>query len=142
MGAFCAEKTARRGIVGDGDPMDICVLTEKAITHGDILVQAIPVGGLRMIDGNEADDKVVAVLQGDGVYGSLRDIADCPPSLIDRLRLYFLTYKQAPDRATRVVEIPHVYGREEAHEVIRRSGDDYRARYADVEAALARMLRA
>jgi inorganic pyrophosphatase len=137
VGAFCADKTDRAGIVGDGDPMDICVLTEKAITHGDILVQAIPLGGLRMIDGNEADDKIVAVLQGDGVYGGLRDIGDCPPPLIDRLRHYFLTYKQGPDRATRVVEITHVYGRDEAHEVIRRSREDYRSRYADFEAALA-----
>ena len=137
VGAFCAERTGRQGIVGDGDPMDICVLTEKAISHGDILVQAIPIGGLRMIDGNEADDKVIAVLQGDGVYGGLEDIAQCPHSLIDRLRHYFLTYKQAPDRATRAVEITHIYGRDEAHEVIRRSHGDYRGHYAGLEAILA-----
>jgi inorganic pyrophosphatase len=137
VGAFCADRTGRAGIVGDGDPIDICVLTEKAISHGDILVQAIPIGGLRMIDGNEADDKIVAVLQGDGVYGGLEDIAHCPPSLIDRLRHYFLTYKQAPDRATRVVEITHTYGRDEAHEVIRRSHEDYRCHHAGLEATLA-----
>jgi inorganic pyrophosphatase len=141
VAGFCAEKTARQGIVGDGDPMDVCVLTEKDLTHGDVLIQAIPVGGLRMIDGNEADDKIIAVLLGDGVYGGIQDVTDCPAPLIDRLRHYFLTYKQAPDRATRVVEIPAVYGREEAHEVIRRSHEDYRARYGDFEAALAEMLR-
>jgi inorganic pyrophosphatase len=141
VGALCAERTGRTGIVGDGDPIDICVLTEKAISHGDILVQAIPIGGLRMIDGNEADDKIVAVLQGDGVYGGLEDIEQCPHALIDRLRHYFLTYKQAPDRATRVVEITHTYGRDEAHEVIRRSHEDYRSHYAGLEATLEEILR-
>jgi inorganic pyrophosphatase len=125
VGAFCASKTGRPGIVGDGDPMDICVLTEKVITHGDILVPAIPIGGLRMLDGNEADDKVLAVLQDDGVYGSVRDVSQIPDALVDRLRHYFLTYKQAPDRAGHVVEITHVYGRDEAHEVIRCSLADY-----------------
>jgi inorganic pyrophosphatase len=125
VGAACAERAGRSAVVGDGDPMDVCVLTEKAISHGDILVTAIPIGGLRMIDGDEADDKIVAVLQGDAVYGGLQDIADCPPALVDRLRHYFLTYKQGPDRATRAVEIAEVYGREPAHDVIRRSHDDY-----------------
>lgn len=127
VGALCAERTGRQGIVGDGDPMDVCVLTEKEIPHGDILVRAIPIGGLRMIDGNQADDKIVAVLEGDAVFGGYAEISDCPPGLVERLRHYFLTYKQGPDRATRTVEIAGVYGRDEAHEAIRRSQDDYGA---------------
>ena len=107
--------------------MDVCVLTEKEISHGDILVQAIPIGGLRMIDGDEADDKIMAVLNGDAVFGSIRDIAECPAPLVDRLRHYFLTYKQGPDRAAHTVAITHVYGRDEAHHVIRTSAQDYLA---------------
>ena len=64
--------------------MDICVLTEKSIGHGDLLVQAIPIGGLRMIDDNEADDKIIAVMRDDALYGHLTDIAQCPPSVIER----------------------------------------------------------
>ena len=141
VGQFCSERTGRAGIVGDGDPLDICVLTEKVITHGDILVRAIPVGGLRLLDGNEADDKIIAVLEGDGVYGSYREVGECPAALVDRLRHYFLTYKQAPDRVSRVVEITHVYGREEAHEVIRRGFADYRAHYSGLEQRLNDVLR-
>ena len=141
VGALCGERTGRQGIVGDGDPMDVCVLTEKEISHGDILVRAIPIGGLRMIDGNEADDKIVAVLEGDAVYGSWRDITECPRPLIERLRHYFLTYKQAPDRATRVCEITHVYGRAEAHEVIARSRDDYQRQFAGLDRRLREALR-
>jgi inorganic pyrophosphatase len=141
VGQYCSERSGRTGVVGDGDPLDICVLTEKVITHGDILVRAIPVGGLRLLDGNEADDKIIAVLEGDGVYGGYRDVAECPAALVDRLRHYFLTYKQAPDRVSRVVEITHVYGRDEAHEVIRRSFGDYRAHYSGLEQRLNDVLR-
>ena len=127
VGALCSERTGRAGIVGDGDPMDVCVLTEKELSHGDILVRAVPIGGLRMIDGDQADDKIVAVLEGDAVFGGHRELADCPSALVDRLRHYFLTYKQGPDRGGRVVEIAQVYGRAEAHEAIARSVEDYRA---------------
>jgi inorganic pyrophosphatase len=105
------------------------VLTEKPIAHGNLLVEAIPIGGLRMLDGDEADDKIVAVLRNDAGYGAYGDIAAVPRALLDRLRHYFLTYKQAPDRLTRVVEITDVYGRDEAHAVIRRSQEDYLAAF-------------
>ncbi len=126
---FCAQRTGRQGIVGDGDPMDVCVLTEKEISHSDLLLTAIPIGGLRMIDGEEADDKILAVLKDDAVYGRLHDVSQMPDALVDRLRHYFLTYKQAPDRAARVVEITHVYGRDEAREVIQRSAEDYQRHF-------------
>jgi inorganic pyrophosphatase len=136
VGAYCGERTGRTGIIGDGDPMDLCLLTEKDLSHGNILVRAIPIGGLRMLDGNEADDKIVAVLAGDALYGTWRDISDCPPTLIDRLRHYFLTYKQAPDRSARVCEITHVYGRDEAQAVIRRSQQDYERHFSGLERGL------
>jgi inorganic pyrophosphatase len=132
VGAFCAGKTGRTGIVGDGDPMDICVLSERPISHGNILVRAVPIGGLRMIDGNEADDKIIAVLKGDAVYGHWRDVHDCPSSLIERLRHYFLTYKDMPDSSDRRVEITHIYDASEAFDVIRCSLEDYAQRFTAV----------
>lgn len=138
---LCAERTDRPGIIGDGDPLDICVLCEKVIPHGDILLQAIPIGGLRMIDGDEADDKIIAVMQGDAAYGSWKDIDDCPRKLIDRLRHYFLTYKQRPGEELAATEVTHVYDREEAHEIIRRSQADYVARFGDLEGLLTAALR-
>ncbi len=131
VGELCAERTGRRGIVGDGDPMDICVLSERAVSHGDILLQAVPLGGLRMIDGEQADDKIVAVMLGDAAYGSLVELAEVPEALLDRLRHYFLTYKQDPGAAQSRVEIAGTYGRAEAHEVIRRSREDYVALYPE-----------
>lgn len=133
---YCREKSGKDGIKGDGDPLDICVLTEKAINQGNILLKAIPIGGLRMIDNNEADDKIIAVMKGDSVYGGWKDISDCPEQLIDRLRHYFLTYKESPDKHRKEVEITHVYNKEEAQEVIRRSYDDYLGLYGNINELL------
>ena len=131
VGDFCNEKTGRTDIVGDGDPMDICVLTEKDLSHGDLLVDAIPIGGFRMIDGNQADDKIIAVLKNDTVYGHFTNIGEVPKIVIQRLEHYFLTYKDMPgeDRKT---EIPHVYGREEALQVIRFAIEDYNSRFDNI----------
>ena len=133
VAALCAQRTGRTGIEGDGDPMDICVLTEKAFAHGSFLLQAKPIGGLRMIDGQQADDKIIAVLNSDLAYGHLEDIDGCPTGLVDRLKHYFLTYKQLPGEAPRKVEITDVYDRWEASEVIARSIRDYRVKFGDPE---------
>jgi len=108
------------------------VFSERTIERGDFLLEAIPVGGLRMVDGNQADDKILAVLAGDAVYGEVADIGALPRALVDRLRHYFLTYKQIPgEGALKQVEIAEIYGRDEAHEVIRRSERDYRAAFGE-----------
>ena len=131
VGEFCSEKTGKKDIIGDGDPIDICVLTEKNIAHGDLLVNAIPIGGFRMIDGNEADDKIIAVLRNDTVYGHFRDISEVPEIVIQRLEHYFLTYKNMPgvDKNT---EITDTYGVEEAYEVIGLSVEDYNEKFANL----------
>ncbi len=130
---LCAIRTGRSGIRGDSDPLDICVLTENTIPHGDILLHAIPIGGLRMLDGQEADDKIIAVMEGDVAYGEWRDITDCPHALLDRLRHYFLTYKSSPDAPHQDVEITHIFGREEAQDLILRGRDDYRKHFAELQ---------
>ena len=124
VGDFCMEKTGKKNIKGDGDPIDICVLTEKDLSHGDLLVNAIPIGGFRMIDGKQADDKIIAVLRNDTVYGHFKDIAEVPSIVIQRLEHYFLTYKDMPG-AERNTEITHIYGTNEAIEVIKKSVSDY-----------------
>lgn len=130
VGEYCMEKTGRTGIEGDEDPLDISVITERNITHGNLLVDAIPIGGFRMIDGDEADDKIIAVLRGDAAFGDMKDIEDVPQHIVDRLSHYFLTYKEKPfSKEKRKTEITDIYGKEEAAEVIRRSAADYKDRF-------------
>ncbi len=119
------ERSGREITEGDGDPLDICVLCEKIISHGDIICEARPIGGIRLIDKGEADDKIIAVLKGDEVYGAYQDLAELPENVVERLKHYFLTYKNLPGEPA-LIEIANVYGREEAHEVIRTSVEDYK----------------
>lgn len=131
VGEYCMAKTGQTGIIGDQDPMDLLVLTEKTIPNGGILVQAIPIGGFRMIDKHEADDKIIAVMKDDAVYGHITDISQLDEKIVNRLKHYFLTYKDLPGAVEKKrVEIAATYGREEALEVIKESALDYKARFA------------
>jgi inorganic pyrophosphatase len=141
LGALCSQRVGAEGIRGDGDPMDICVLTEKTMMHGAFFVTARPIGGLRMIDGVEADDKIIAVLDSDVAFGHFQDLSECPEGLIDRLKHYFLTYKQLPNEAYRRVQIAEVYGRDDAYEAIRRSQQDYRDKFGPPEERIGELRR-
>jgi len=138
IGDFAAKKTKRSKIKGDGDPLDICVLTEKDFAHGDLFVNVRPIGGLRMIDNGEADDKIIAVLENDIAFGGYQDISDVPRGVIERLEHYFLSYKRPPmaEGEKPVVDIAAVYGRKEALEVIRLSMADYEETYGTEESRL------
>lgn len=126
---YAALKSGKVVSKGDGDPLDICVLSEKTITHGDIILQAVPIGGFRLIDKGEADDKIIAVMKSDEVFEHWKDITDCSVAVIDRLKHYFLTYKNIPGAEKPTCEITHIYGRDEAYEVINRSREDYKNKF-------------
>ncbi|HEY7411968.1 MAG TPA: inorganic pyrophosphatase [Vicinamibacteria bacterium] len=129
---FCADRVRRlsgaKAKRGDGDPLDICVLSERAITRGEVLVRARVVGGFQMIDGGEADDKILAVLENDYVYGGARGVRDLPQVLVERLRHYFETYKMVPERPS-AARIERVYGRAHALRVVRAAIADYAAAF-------------
>lgn len=129
------EKTGIQEINGDGDPVDICILTEKEITHGDILVRARPIGGFRMIDKNQADDKIIAVLNNDAMYEGFNNITEVPPRVVERLKHYFLTYKDLPGSPSNC-EITHTYEIAEAQELINRSMEDYKKKFENLDTIL------
>ena len=132
---YCAEEVAKRwehAEVADGDPLDICVFSERLITRADILLNARVVGGIQMIDGGEADDKIIAVLEGDNIWGGVDDITDLPPIKTERLQHYFSTYKMVPGKDINI-RVDHVYGREEALRVIEAARADYETHYGDLQ---------
>ncbi len=136
VAALAARDSGRTGLRGDNDPLDVCVLTERSINHGGLMVRARPIGGLRMFDGDEVDDKIIAVLESDPTYEGWTEIEHCPPVLVDRIQHYFLTYKDMPGSAGARVELAGVYGAETARDVIARSQVDYRAKFGDLERML------
>ncbi|MSR63692.1 MAG: inorganic pyrophosphatase [Planctomycetes bacterium] len=117
---------------GDGDPLDICVLCERPVTRAEILVETRIVGGLPMLDGGEADDKLIAVIESDNVWGHISDIGGVPRALLDRIIHYFATYKFLPD-AKNKVEVGEPYDRAHAERVVRASMEDYEEVFGPVE---------
>ncbi|HEX8736057.1 MAG TPA: inorganic pyrophosphatase [Pyrinomonadaceae bacterium] len=119
------EKSGKEITEGDGDPLDILVLSEHHIPRGDIILKATPIGGLCLIDDGEADDKIIATLVGDKVYENYKDLTALPEGIVHRLQHYFLTYKTLPSEKS-IIDIAYVYGREESYEVIEAAIADYK----------------
>ena len=127
----CAERVCRLAPPskrGDGDPLDICVLSERAIARNEIIVRARVIGGLQMIDNDEADDKIIAVLENDYMFGEARSVTDVPAVLVERLQHYFLTYKIVPGHRPKA-HVTRVYDRQHARKVVRAAMADYDAQF-------------
>lgn len=125
---YCGERIgslSKHTDKGDGDPLDICVLSERPIDRAEVILNARVIGGLHMIDHGEADDKIISVLDNDTYYVNVQEISDLPDVLIERLRHYFSTYKLIPGKKETDVFVDRVYGRDEAKKVIEASMEDY-----------------
>ena len=128
---YCGPRVQRlspNSLRGDGDPLDMCVLSEREINHSEVIVHARVVGGLQMVDREEADDKIIGVLENDLIWGDARDISDLPPVLIERLEHYFLTYKYVPGEPTRAT-IELIYGQTHALQVVEAALADYKEKF-------------
>ncbi len=113
---------------GDGDPLDVCVISERPINRSEVILSARVVGGLRVIDHDEADDKIVAVLNNDNVWSHVREIAELPTALVDRLRHYFATYKQLLGEPAHLL-VQETYAAADAFKVIAAAMADYDDEY-------------
>lgn len=127
---YCGKRVGElmNDAVGDEDPLDICIISERPINRADILLHARVIGGLPMLDDGEADDKIIAVLKGDHAWHDVKDIKDLPEIFVERLHHYFTTYKIQPGK-TASVTIGEAYGKEHAEKVIQASMDDYQELY-------------
>jgi inorganic pyrophosphatase len=124
---YCADRVgalSASGRHGDGDPLDICVLSERPISRTEVIMNARVIGGILMVDRDEADDKIIGILENDAFWGQARDISDVPEILVERLRHYFATYKLIPGE-TPHVSIESIYGSEHAQQVIQAAMLDY-----------------
>lgn len=131
---YCGDKIqalSPKSLRGDGDPIDICVLSESAINRAEVLINARVIGGLRMIDDEEADDKIIAILENDPVWGSTMDVSELPEAILERLRHYFLTYKMKPGQPSTTI-FDGTYGAQEAERVILASMADYDDKFSNL----------
>jgi inorganic pyrophosphatase len=128
---YCADRVAGlcpRAEHGDGDPLDICVIAERPITRAEVLVSAQVIGVLKTLDGGRADDKILAVLENDPVWGGVEDVSRMPEAVTFRLRHYFGTYKLIPGQSNRV-EVLSLHDTEEALAVVTAAIADYEEAY-------------
>jgi inorganic pyrophosphatase len=126
---YCGEEIARLcpgAEAGDGDPLDICVLSERPITRSEVIVPSRVVGGIQLLDRGEADDKIIAVLEGDFMWNNVSDLADVPTILVERLQHYFSTYKLVPGQEVQI-QVQRVYGVDHAVKVVEAAMRDYQA---------------
>jgi len=132
---YCGERVRRLAPGcerGDGDPLDICVISERPINHSEVLLRARVVGGLKIVDRGEADDKIIAVLEGDYVWGEAQEIDDLPPALLERIEHYFSTYKLVPGEPPNI-SVAGRYGYESAAQVISAAMADYAEMFGGME---------
>lgn len=106
-------------LAGDNDPLDVLVYTREPVVPG-ALILVRPIGILRMLDGGEQDDKLVAVPAAavDPGYAGIRDIDDLAEIELQRLQAFFKVYKQLP-AGRKQIELQELGDRAAALEVTR-----------------------
>lgn len=87
----------------DNDPLDILIICQIDIIPM-CLVEAKVIGVMRMIDGGEADDKIIAVAAGDPSVNHINDISELPQHFISEMRSFFEDYKKLENKTVSVEE--------------------------------------
>jgi len=100
----------------DGDALDVVVLTTYPLSTG-ILVEARPVGIMKMIDGGDSDDKIISVPKDDPRWDSVKDIKDVNPHTLKEIRHFFETYKTIENKK---VEVGAFGGKGKAEKAIKK----------------------
>ena len=105
-----------RTLAEDGDPLDVLVLCGESI-YPMTLVTCYPIGVIKMTDGGELDEKIIAIPVKDPTYNTYYDIHELPTHIFDEMMHFFEVYKSLEHKQTTVKEICH---RDEAVEIIRK----------------------
>ncbi|MDF7651847.1 inorganic diphosphatase [Candidatus Pantoea formicae] len=114
---------------GDGDPLDVIFYTRAPLQPGT-LIKLRPIGVLKMIDGGEVDDKIVAVPTSkiDPTYDDIKEMKDLPKMEQERLEAFFRVYKQLPD-GRKKVELNGFEDAAKAKAEIKQAFDAYKAKH-------------
>jgi len=109
----------------DNDPLDIIVLTGRPVYPMTLACVRV-IGVLRMIDGDESDDKIIGVYNQDPRFNEFTDLKDIPEHSLKELKSFFEKYKQLQGKTC---QVPQIEGREEAMKAIERSQKMYQDKY-------------
>ena len=109
----------------DDDPLDVLVLCQEEILPLT-LVEAYPIGVIRMIDGESEDEKIIAVAKQDPYLNGYNDITEVPNHISAEIMHFFEVYKQLEGKQTKVEKI---MGRAEAEKIIQKCMDMYKQKF-------------
>lgn len=109
----------------DGDPLDILVFTGRP-TYPMTLCECRVIGVLRMVDGEEKDDKILAIHHGDPRFAEWKDVKDIPQHLIKELHNFMERYKELEGKTVKVFE---VLGRDAAFKDIEKAQKLYQDKF-------------
>ena len=109
----------------DKDPLDILILSSIQIMPNTI-VEAKVIGVMKMLDGGEMDDKIIAVANGDKSINHINHIEELPEHHVLELKSFFEDYKKLEQKE---VEIEEFLGREEAIKIINQALEDYKVKF-------------
>jgi inorganic pyrophosphatase len=85
----------------DKDPLDILVLSSLSM-QPLCIVEAKVIGVMQMIDGGEADDKIIAVAAHDMSVNHMNNIEELPKHFFKELRQFFEDYKKLENKTVQV----------------------------------------
>jgi inorganic pyrophosphatase len=115
-----------RTYADDKDPLDVLVLFSPSI-YPLTLCKVRPIGVVRMVDGGDIDDKIIAVLVNDPTSMDYHSVNDLPSHIFDEIMHFFKVYKQLENKKTAVKSL---YDRDKAIEIIQKAIDDYNEKFA------------
>ena len=116
-----------RTLSGDGEPLDVLVLCTEPIVPL-ALVNAYPIGIIKMIDSDEVDEKIIAITADDPLLNSYGDISELPSHMFEEITHFFTVYKELEGKKTFVKEIS---GSMEAKRIVAESIELYKQTFPD-----------
>lgn len=111
----------------DNDPLDILVLCQLSVPPLS-LMKVRPIGYMPMTDGDESDDKIIAVAVTDPEYAIYYDINELPPFKLLMISQFFNDYKTLERKR---VDLAKPKGAETARRVIQEAIDRYKAEFTN-----------
>ncbi len=93
-----------RTYAADHDPLDVLVLCSEVLAPLS-LVKCFPIGVISMIDGDEKDEKIIALPYGDPVYKEYKSIDELPQHIASEISHFFSVYKALEGKSTVIDDI-------------------------------------
>ncbi len=82
------------------------------------IVTCTPIGAVRMLDGGELDEKIIAIAANDPTYSSYASVDEIPQHVLQEIRHFFQVYKTLEGKET---VVHHIQGRDKAIDIIEKS---------------------